>query len=88
MSEKFESTLSSYEKLILDQSYELCSDCNQPKTYCDWCQNCSSKRFKQEFSKWTSGNQHIDRFIQDAQLKARNTKEVIEWTPYDHTVPC
>jgi len=48
-----------------------------------WCQNCSSKRFQQEFSKWTSGNEHIDKFIQNTQLKARNSYEVIEWIPYN-----
>ena len=48
-----------------------------------WCQNCSSKRFQQEFSKWTSGNEHIDKFIQNAQLEARSASEVIEWISYN-----
>jgi len=72
------------EKRILNKSFGLCSDCNQPKTSSKWCQNCNSKRFQQDFNKWTSGNEFIDKFIQDAQLKARNYKEVIEWIPYNH----
>ncbi len=30
-----------------------------------------------------NGNEYIDKFIQDAQLKARNKREVIEWIPYN-----
>ena len=35
------------------------------------------------FRAWTSENNLIDKFIQDAQIKARNCEEVIEWIPYD-----
>ncbi|RGB37360.1 kinase-like domain-containing protein [Rhizophagus diaphanus] len=35
------------------------------------------------FNKWISGNELIDEFIQDVQLKARNRREVIEWIPYN-----
>src|SRR5581483_1171402 len=76
-------TLSEYEQRIIDQYYGLCSDCKQPKTDDGWCQNCNSKRFQQDFDKWTSGNKYIDKFIQEAQLKARNEFEVIEWIPYN-----
>ncbi|UZO14384.1 uncharacterized protein OCT59_005843 [Rhizophagus irregularis] len=61
----------------------LCSDCNQPETGVKWCRSCNSKRFRQDFSKWTSGNNFVDKFIQDAQSKARNHLEVIEWIPYN-----
>src|SRR6266540_7105326 len=79
MSENVENT----KKQIINQVFGLCSDCNKSKTGRNWCQNCSSKIFQQEFNKWTSGNEHIDKFIQDAQLKARNRYEVLEWIPYD-----
>src|SRR6266496_6313685 len=84
MSENIENTLSVYEKAILDQRYELCSDCNRPNIGVHWCQNCISKQFQKDFNKWTSGNEFIDKFIQDVQLKARNESEVIEWIPYNH----
>ncbi len=83
MSENIENPSSLYEKQILNQAFGLCSDCNQPNTDYKWCQNCNSKIFQQEFIKWTSGNKHIDKFIQDAQLKARNKYEVIEWIPHN-----
>ncbi|RHZ88739.1 hypothetical protein Glove_21g109 [Diversispora epigaea] len=38
---------------------------------------------KNNFYKWTSGNEKIDKFIQDAQLNANDWWEVIEWIPYD-----
>jgi len=75
--------LGDYEKRILSAYYGLCPDCNQPKTDKSWCRNCNSKRFQQDFDKWTSGNKHIDKFIQDAQLKARCFEEFIEWIPYN-----
>jgi hypothetical protein len=59
-----------------------CSDCIIPKTIF-WCQKCNSQRFQENFDKWTSGNELIDKFIQEAQLKARKHNEVIEWIPYD-----
>src|SRR6266542_1673595 len=83
MTENIENTLSPYEKVILNQEFGLCSDCKRQKSYRNWCQNCYSKIFQQEFSKWTSGNKHIDKFIQDAQLKARNSWKVLEWIPYN-----
>ena len=43
----------------------------------------SKLRFQQDFNKWSSGNEFIDKFIQDAQLKARDDDEVIEWIPYN-----
>src|SRR5687767_6871751 len=74
-----ENTPSEYE----EQTHELCAHCIPPKTTYYWCQNCNSKRFQQDFDKWTSGNKFIDKFIQNAQLKARNLWEVVEWISYD-----
>src|ERR1044072_7287217 len=71
------------------KKYGLCEECSQPKTgnnrynQYPWCQSCNSKRFQQEFNKWTSGNKEIDKFIQKFQLNATNRHEVLEWIPYD-----
>ncbi|RIA90641.1 kinase-like domain-containing protein [Glomus cerebriforme] len=62
--------------------FGLCLDCNQQNTHYDWCKNCNSKRFQRDFNKWTSGNELIDKFIQDVQLKARSWREVLEWISY------
>src|ERR1051325_161830 len=75
----------------MSENNKLCPDCNQSNTYVynynfeiGWCQNCNSKRLEQDFNKWTSGNELIDSFIQDAQLNARKIEEFIEWIPYNH----
>ena len=60
-----------------------CPECNQEKTYYNWCKTCNSKRFRNDFNNWTSGNDKIDKFIQDAQLNANYRRGVIEWIPYD-----
>jgi hypothetical protein len=45
---------------------------------------CNANRFQQNFKNWTSGNDYIDKFIQDAQLQSTNDYwKVLEWIPYD-----
>src|SRR5581483_11119091 len=62
---------------------ELCNECKQPYIDYQWCQQCNIKRFQQDFSNWTSKNEFIDKFIQEAQLNAKNSYEVLEWIPYN-----
>ncbi|RGB29217.1 kinase-like domain-containing protein [Rhizophagus diaphanus] len=61
-----------------------CYECLQPNTDYQWCQQCNTKRFQQDFSKWTSKNVFIDKFIQDAQINAKNSYEILEWIPYNN----
>ena len=77
------------DKLILNEElknhykwYGLCEKCKQPKTTY-YCRSCATKCFQQNFKNWTSGNHDVDEFIQNAQLKAKNCKQVIEWIEYD-----
>ncbi|RHZ89236.1 hypothetical protein Glove_17g73 [Diversispora epigaea] len=66
-------------------SHLLCPECNQNYTKYSWCQPCNSKHFQNDFDKWTSGNNAIDKFIQDAQLNATsNLEPIIEWIPHDN----
>ncbi|RHZ77776.1 hypothetical protein Glove_173g61 [Diversispora epigaea] len=52
---------------------EVCPECNQ-KYERWWCKPCNSTRLKNEFDKWTSGNDKIDKFIQDTKLAANTAK--------------
>ncbi|RHZ76600.1 hypothetical protein Glove_195g22 [Diversispora epigaea] len=62
-------------------SHKIFPECNQE--YAGWwCKPCSSKHFQNDFNNWTSGNDKIDNFIQDAQLNADGNWQVIEWIPY------
>ncbi|RHZ80087.1 hypothetical protein Glove_139g176 [Diversispora epigaea] len=62
---------------------ECNQECNQKNTTWEWCKLCNSKHFQNDFNNWTSGNDKIDKFIQDSQLNANNRYQVIEWIPYD-----
>ncbi|RHZ78466.1 hypothetical protein Glove_164g32 [Diversispora epigaea] len=64
-------------------SDEICPKCNQERSGYNWCKPCNSKHFQNDFNNWTSGNDKIDKFIQDAQLNANYGWEVMEWIPYD-----
>ncbi|EXX74577.1 hypothetical protein RirG_049770 [Rhizophagus irregularis DAOM 197198w] len=46
---------------------------------------CNSMHFQQTFIDWTSGNNDIDKFIQDTQLSDAHddVKKALEWIPYD-----
>ncbi|PKC52664.1 HCP-like protein, partial [Rhizophagus irregularis] len=70
----------------IEMKAKLCNECKQPflnvSDY-QWCQECNTDRFQQEISKWTSNNEFIDKFIQEAQLNARNSYEILEWIPYN-----
>ena len=52
---------------------------------CKKCKNaCHSIHFQQNFNNWTSGNDEIDKFIQDTQLSSHNDLEnALEWITYD-----
>jgi hypothetical protein len=56
----------------------------------DKCKKCNkicfAIHFQQNFGNWTSGNNYIDKFIQNSQLSVHNEYEVsdtLEWIPYD-----
>jgi hypothetical protein len=49
---------------------------------------CNTIHFQQNFENWTSGNDDIDKFIQDSQLLIHKInynvfEEVLEWIPYN-----
>src|SRR5436190_7841681 len=44
---------------------------------------CNAVHFQQNFENWTSGNNDIDKFIQDSQLLAHDFTDKLEWIPYD-----
>src|SRR6266498_933858 len=57
------------------------------KDICEKCNRiCNAKRFQRNFKNWTSGNNNIDKFIQDTQLSEHTTyyvKNALEWIHYD-----
>ena len=59
---------------------ELCPECNESSF---GCKQCDFKRLQQNFNKWTSGNEFIDKFIQESQLKSEYRSFILEWIPYN-----
>src|SRR5436190_558885 len=52
-----------------------CKQCNY---------RCNAIRFQLNFDNWTSGNNDIDKFIQDKQLSThKDLSKALEWIPYD-----
>src|ERR1043166_7469482 len=41
------------------------------------------KLFQKNFLNWTSRNNFIDKFIQESQLNAVYTNQILEWIPYN-----
>ncbi|RHZ79725.1 hypothetical protein Glove_141g39 [Diversispora epigaea] len=64
----------------------ICPECNQDYSGYGWCKPCNSKHFQNDFNNWTSGNDKIDKLIQDVQLNANDYNKVIEWIPYDRFI--
>ena len=69
------------DKIILNEElkkqykqYGLCQGCKQPNIDYSWC-SCNSKRLRENFKNWTSGNSDVDKFIQESQLNATNRWE-------------
>jgi hypothetical protein len=52
---------------------------------CETCNyKCNSIYFQQKFIDWTSGNNDINKFIQNSQLSAhKDVSNVLEWIPYN-----
>jgi hypothetical protein len=52
---------------------------------CEKCKDaCNSIHFQQNFTNWTSGNDDVDKFIQNSQLLAhKEVSDILEWIPYN-----
>jgi hypothetical protein len=65
-----------------------CPECN--KYYYDddddsyYCKPCNSGHFRDNFQKWTSGDDDIDNLIRESQLNASRNWEFLEWIEYSN----
>ena len=72
--------------MVLQDNRNYCYTCI--KIYTDiswkWCKSCQIDNLKGNFTNWTSGNEKIDGFIQEMQLKINSQwDKVFEWIPYN-----
>ncbi|RHZ43783.1 hypothetical protein Glove_856g45 [Diversispora epigaea] len=70
---------------IGDDSVEKqkCSNCLNWHQAIQYCELCIRKYLKNNFGNWTSGNNEIDKLIQECQQKTVAPHKIIEWIEYD-----
>src|SRR5687767_4500168 len=64
----------------------FCKKCGKQYTdlYNNWCKPCQIDNLKGNFTNWTSGNEKVDKLIQEMQLKIKNYNDIVfEWMPYN-----
>ena len=60
-----------------------CPECNQNYNSF-YCQPCNSGHFRDNFKNWTSGDEHIDKVIQESQINASDELKFLEWIEYSN----
>ena len=71
--------------IVLNED-KFCKNCGEKYTdmYNKWCKPCQTDNLKENFTNWTSGNEKIDNFIQEMQLKINSRWSIVfEWIPYN-----
>ena len=63
-----------------DNIENKCQVCSQRY----YCKPCNSVHFRDNFAHWTSGDSNLDKLIQNSQLEATNSYELIEWIEYSN----
>ena len=62
----------------------ICENCQKECLATLFCEHCVRNYLKAKFSSWTSGNDEIDKLIQECQMKALMPYMVPEWIPYNN----
>src|SRR5215204_3377441 len=60
-----------------------CNKCKLTKYSDRFCEGCISLHLQSLFTTWTSGNNIIDNFIQQCQMKSSLPYYIIEWIPFE-----
>ena len=74
--------LKNYHKGYVGSYCEICIE-EYTDIKCKWCKSCQIDYLRKNFTNW-SGNEKIDEFIQEMQLKINNPNVIVfEWIPYN-----
>ena len=60
-----------------------CNKCKLTKYSDRFCEVCISLQLQSLFTTWTSGNNIVDNFIQQCQMKSSLPKYILEWIPFE-----
>ncbi|UZO16625.1 uncharacterized protein OCT59_008008 [Rhizophagus irregularis] len=72
--------------IVLKNNEKYCIRCNNMYTNVDykWCNKCRINYLRKNFINWSGGNEKIENFIQEMQLKISDLEDIIfEWIPYN-----
>ncbi|RHZ84430.1 hypothetical protein Glove_82g74 [Diversispora epigaea] len=75
-----------YDQLRVENNSEekqQCNNCQNWHQAIQYCEYCIRKYLENNFGNWTSGNDEIDKLIQECQKKTLAPFAVIEWISYD-----
>ena len=62
---------------------QQCNNCQNWHQATQYCEFCIRKYLENNFGNWTSGNNEIDKLIQECQQTTVKPNRVIEWISYD-----
>jgi len=68
---------------IKDKTHHKCDACGRLGYMMSWCQHCVTDFLREAATKWTSGNEYVDRKILQVQLRTPIPGAITEWIPYD-----
>src|SRR5215213_4252129 len=63
-----------------------CSRCKLTRYSDRFCEGCISLQLQSLFTTWTSGNNIVDNFIQQCQMKSSLPNYILEWIPFEQFV--
>ncbi|CAG8618040.1 4586_t:CDS:2 [Dentiscutata erythropus] len=66
------------------ERFSKCSNCGGPRTPFGWCKPCDTKKLKENFGNWTSGNDDLDNFIRETQMNASTPYDYMKWIPFEN----
>ncbi|GES91876.1 kinase-like domain-containing protein [Rhizophagus clarus] len=61
-----------------------CEYCNSTRYSERYCENCIREHLRGEFNKWSSGDETVDKFIQNNQLQSSVPPFILEWIPFEN----
>ncbi|CAG8652353.1 8657_t:CDS:2, partial [Ambispora leptoticha] len=63
--------------------HKKCFDCGNFRTNFAWCHSCETTWFKENYSKWTTGDLQLDSIIKKSQAEADISGDYFEYIPFD-----
>jgi hypothetical protein len=60
-----------------------CNKCKLARYSDKFCENCICLHLQELFNTWTSGNDIIDKFIQECQKLSSIPRHIMEWIPFN-----